>query len=225
MPSGASPRATRTVTARALAANASRPCRGFHRPRCSRACRAYMPAGTCEGSASTSGKSASAPSSVAGRPRITSAPPSASRIRASRLPVSSRRVPAARKPSRSRRSSHCRLAERNRSARAPCMICRASVEEAAKENRTVRRWSRSNDCARSFSGTIVLAAANTRIEGAGWASDGALPAQSTAPTASPRTAAPNRRAVPFRPLPEKSMDASIANSTRVSYQGLFSGPD
>ena len=64
----------------------------------------------------------------------------------------------------------------------------------------------------------MLAAANTRVEDAGWAGVGTLPAQNTAPTASARTAVPNNRAVPFRPLPEKSMDASIANSNRVSHK-------
>lgn len=64
----------------------------------------------------------------------------------------------------------------------------------------------------------MLAAANTRVEDAGWAGAGTLPAQNTAPTASARTAVPNNRAVPFRPLPEKSMDASIANSNRVSHK-------
>lgn len=63
----------------------------------------------------------------------------------------------------------------------------------------------------------MLTAANTRVEGAGWAGAGVLPAQSAAPIARTRTAVPNGRPAPFHLLPAIRMVASIANSTRVSH--------
>jgi hypothetical protein len=64
----------------------------------------------------------------------------------------------------------------------------------------------------------VLAAANTSVEGSGWAGAGVLAAQSSAPAARVRTALHKGRSAPFRLLPAKRMDASIANSTRVSHK-------